>query len=154
MRPAGPQANATRVPSTQRLLHTLVAPVGRPLNYKKGRGLEMGEGLGPKRRRSEDASLPKKERVRIPRSNRNQGRWLLMTTLQRPRVADQSWFEEFDELERQGFVWHFDRHDWEPAHGRACICCGADMDFRCFELQDIAYRAYALCVMCGWWMEF
>jgi len=74
--------------------------------------------------------------------------------LDRPRIADRSGMEEFDDLSEQGFVWRFDRSDWETAPSRVCTRCGEDMEFRGFERGDVAYRAYALCVMCGWWKEF
>jgi hypothetical protein len=72
----------------------------------------------------------------------------------RPRIATRSWFEEVDDLDAQGFVWGFDSTDWEAARPRMCTRCGEEMDFRGFERGDVAYRAYALCIMCGWWMEF
>lgn len=78
----------------------------------------------------------------------------MIVRLDRPRIADRTWMEEFDDLSDQGFVWHCDRHDWGGALAPVCTRCGESMDFRGFELKDIAYRAYALCVMCGWWMEF
>jgi hypothetical protein len=70
----------------------------------------------------------------------------------RPRLGEQSWFEEFDELEAEGFVWRSD-HDCSLLHTRACSKCSEDMEVRMFERRDIAYRAYVLCVMCGWWLE-
>jgi hypothetical protein len=70
----------------------------------------------------------------------------------RPRAAERSWFEEFDDLEGEGFVWRYD-HDCSLMHKRVCIQCGEDMEVRMFERRDISYRAYALCVMCGWWFE-
>jgi hypothetical protein len=78
----------------------------------------------------------------------------MIRRLDRPRIADRSWMEEFDELSAQGFVWRFDSNDWETARSNVCNRCGEDMDFRGFEHGDVAYRAYALCVICGWWMEF
>ena len=78
----------------------------------------------------------------------------MIVRLDRPRIATRSWMEEFDDLFAQGFVWRFDRNDWGVARSRMCTRCGADMDFRGFERGDVAYRAYALCVMCGWWVEF
>ena len=67
----------------------------------------------------------------------------------RPPTAQRSWFEEFDELDAAGFVWHS-----EYSSGtRTCFCCGEDMEVRLFERRDVSYRAYALCVMCGWWFE-
>ena len=78
----------------------------------------------------------------------------MIMRLDRPRIADRSWIEEFDDLSVQGFVWRFDRNDWEAARSNVCTRCGEDMDFRGFEHGDVAYRAYALCVICGWWMEF
>jgi hypothetical protein len=78
----------------------------------------------------------------------------MIVRLDRPRIATRSWMEEFDDLSAQGFVWRFDRNDWEAARSRICTRCGEDMDFRGFERGDVSYRAYALCVMCGWWMEF
>jgi hypothetical protein len=69
-----------------------------------------------------------------------------------PRAAERSWFEEFDDLEGEGFVWRSD-HDCSLMHKRVCIQCGEDMEARMFERRDISYRAYALCVMCGWWCE-
>lgn len=113
----------------------------------------MGAEHDPKRRRSQDASASM-ERVRTPGGDQDQGRWLLMTTLQRPRVADRPWFEEFDELTEQGFLWHFDRHEWALRRTPNCRCCGVDMELRGFERGDLAYRAYALCLSCGWWIEF
>ncbi len=77
----------------------------------------------------------------------------MIRRLDRPRIADRSWMEEFDDLSVQGFVWRFDRNDWEIGHSNVCIRCGEEMEFRGFDLIDIAYRAYALCFMCGWWME-
>ena len=74
--------------------------------------------------------------------------------LDRPRIADRSWMKEFDDLAEQGFVWRVDRSGWETARSRVCARCGEDMDVRGFERGDVAYRAYALCVMCGWWLEF
>jgi hypothetical protein len=67
----------------------------------------------------------------------------------RPRTAQRSWFEEFDELEAAGFVW---RSEYSSGT-RTCFCCGEDMEVRLFERRDVSYRAYALCVMCGWWFE-
>jgi hypothetical protein len=37
--------------------------------------------------------------------------------------------------------------------------CGEDMDLRAFKLigpkgELIAYRTYAVCAMCRWWVEF
>ncbi|MDQ3766903.1 MAG: hypothetical protein M3346_06110 [Actinomycetota bacterium] len=78
----------------------------------------------------------------------------MIVRLERPRIADRSWMEEFDDLSEQGFVWRCDRSDWETARSSVCTRCGEDMDFRGFERGDVAYRAYALCVMCGWWLEF
>lgn len=78
----------------------------------------------------------------------------MIVRLGRPRAATCSWMEEFDELSAQGFVWRFDRNDWEVARSRVCTRCGEEMDFRGFERGDVAYRAYSLCVMCGWWVEF
>lgn len=67
----------------------------------------------------------------------------------RQRTAQRSWFEEFDELEAAGFVW---RSKYSSGT-RTCYCCGEDMEVRLFERRDVSYRAYALCVMCGWWFE-
>jgi hypothetical protein len=67
----------------------------------------------------------------------------------RPRTAQRSWFEEFDELEAAGFVW---RSEYSSGT-KTCFCCGEDMEVRLFERRDVSYRAYALCVMCGWWFE-
>ena len=66
------------------------------------------------------------------------------------RTAQRSWFEEFDELEAAGFVW---RSEYSSGTTRTCFCCGEDMEVRLFERRDVSYRAYALCVMCGWWFE-
>lgn len=67
----------------------------------------------------------------------------------RQQTAQHSWFEEFDELETAGFVW---RSEYSCGT-RICFCCGEDMEVRLFERRDVSYRAYALCVMCGWWFE-
>ncbi len=73
----------------------------------------------------------------------------------RPRIGDRTWMEEFDDLSAQGFVWRCDDdNDWGVALSRKCTRCREDMEFRGFERGDVSYRAYALCVMCGWWMEF
>lgn len=86
--------------------------------------------------------------------SRLQGINLLRLTLPRPRVADRDWMEEFDELTEQGFVWHCDRDEWSAQLPPMCWRCGDEMELRGFQRGDVAYRAYALCVMCGWWMEF
>jgi hypothetical protein len=78
----------------------------------------------------------------------------MIMRLDRPRIADRTWMEEFDDLSAQGFVWRCDDNDWGVAQPRKCTRCEEDMDFRGFAQGDVAYRAYALCVMCGWWMEF
>ena len=70
----------------------------------------------------------------------------------RQRIAEQSWFAEFDELEDDGFVWRSD-YDSSQLGSRLCFCCGEAMEMRLFERRDVSYRAYALCVMCGWWFE-
>ena len=70
----------------------------------------------------------------------------------RVRPARRSWFEEFDELEAAGYLWRSDQ-DCKSLHTRACSHCGEEMEVRLFERRDVAYRAYALCVMCGWWLE-
>ena len=74
--------------------------------------------------------------------------------LDRPRMADRSWMDEFDDLSARGFVWRCGDNDWGVALSRQCTRCEEAMEFRGFERGDVAYRAYALCVMCGWWMEF
>ncbi len=91
---------------------------------------------------------------RQSRGGREQGISLLRLTRQGPRVADRYWTEEFDELTDHGFVWHYDRHDWTMSRPVACHRCGDEMELRGFQRGDAAYRAYALCVMCGWWIEF
>jgi hypothetical protein len=70
----------------------------------------------------------------------------------RLRAAERSWFEEFDELEADGYLWRCD-HNCTIMHTTACSHCGEVMEVRLFERRDIAYRAYALCVVCGWWVE-
>jgi hypothetical protein len=70
----------------------------------------------------------------------------------RPRASRRSWFEEFDELTAKGFVWRSDQ-DCSQLHKRICGHCGEDMEVRLFERRDVSYRAYVLCVMCGWWLE-
>jgi hypothetical protein len=70
----------------------------------------------------------------------------------RPRAAERTWFEEFDELDSEGFVWRSD-HDCSSLHTHVCSRCGEEMEVRMFERRDVSYRAYALCVMCGWWLE-
>ena len=62
-----------------------------------------------------------------------------------------TWFEEFDELDASGFVWRSDH--CSEVDSKVCLCCGEDMEVRLFERRDVSYRAYALCVMCGWWFE-
>jgi hypothetical protein len=70
----------------------------------------------------------------------------------RPRAVVRSWFEEFDELAAKGFVWRSDL-DFSELRARVCTRCGEDMEVRLFERRDVSYRVYALCVMCGWWLE-
>ena len=70
----------------------------------------------------------------------------------RPRAAQRSWFEEFDDLDTQGFVWRSD-HDCSSLSRSVCDRCGEDMEVRLFQRRDVSYRVYALCVMCGWWLE-
>lgn len=69
----------------------------------------------------------------------------------RQGIVQRSWFEEFDELEAAGFVWRSDH--CSDIGTKICFCCGEDMEMRLFERRDVSYRAYALCVMCGWWFE-
>lgn len=75
-----------------------------------------------------------------------------MIVERRVRTARRSWFEEFDELEADGYLWRSD-HDCTLLNTTACRQCGEEMEVRLFERRDICYRAYALCVMCGWWLE-
>lgn len=70
----------------------------------------------------------------------------------RPRLAERSWFEEFDDLEIRGFVWRSE-HDCSSLCKSECDCCGEEMEVRLFGLRDISYRVYMLCTMCGWWLE-
>ncbi len=53
----------------------------------------------------------------------------MIMRLDRPRIADRSWIEEFDALSAQGFVWRFDRNDWEVGHSNVCVRCAEDMEF-------------------------
>ena len=75
-----------------------------------------------------------------------------MIAQRRPRAAVRSWFEEFDELAGKGFVWRSD-YDCAQLHAKVCTGCCEDMEVRLFEQRDVSYRVYALCVMCGWWLE-
>lgn len=70
----------------------------------------------------------------------------------RRRVAERSWFEEIDLLDVRGFVWCSD-HDCSSLHRTVCDECGEDLEVRLFARRDVSYRVYALCIMCGWWLE-
>ncbi|MDQ3662212.1 MAG: hypothetical protein M3454_14370 [Actinomycetota bacterium] len=68
--------------------------------------------------------------------------------------SDAGGLEEFDALTELGLVWSSDRDDWAMRGSAKCPYCSEEMELRGFEQGDRAYRAYALCVICGWWMEF
>jgi hypothetical protein len=75
-----------------------------------------------------------------------------MIVYSRPRAAERSWFEEFDDLDIRGFVWRSD-HGCSSFRKSACDRCGEEMEVRLFERRDVSYRVYVLCIMCGWWLE-
>ncbi len=75
------------------------------------------------------------------------------------RVADRAWVFEYmallEEDYRECLGQRSDRH---AARHTRCRC-GEDMDLRAFELvgpahELIAYRPFAVCPMCRWWVEF
>lgn len=75
------------------------------------------------------------------------------------RSADRSWVFEYmallDEDYRECLGRSVDRH---TARHMRCRC-SEDMDLRAFELvgpttELIAYRPFAVCPMCRWWIEF
>lgn len=39
----------------------------------------------------------------------------MIVRLDRPRIADRTWMEEFDDLFVRGFEWRCDDNDWEVA---------------------------------------
>jgi len=75
------------------------------------------------------------------------------------RLADRSWIIEYMGLLDDGYFEcarpAIDRH---AARHMRCRC-GEDMDLRAFEKRGpdnelLAYRPFALCPACGWWLEF
>lgn len=78
---------------------------------------------------------------------------------QHARLADRSWVIEFMHLlDEDYFEYRGRAADREAARHMRCRC-GEDMDVRAFELvgpegELIAYRTFALCPMCKWWVEF
>jgi hypothetical protein len=75
------------------------------------------------------------------------------------RLADRSWvFEYMALLDEEYRECRGHSSDRNAARHMRC-CCGEDMDLRAFQLvgpaqELIAYRPFAVCPMCGWWVEF
>lgn len=75
------------------------------------------------------------------------------------RLADRSWvFEYMALLDEEYRECVGQRSDRNAARHMRCRC-GEDMDLRAFELvgpshELIAYRPFAICPMCHWWIEF
>jgi hypothetical protein len=79
------------------------------------------------------------------------------------RRPKRSWWRQYVALLDEGFVAHdhggfYLRSDYDRARRTVCDC-GEDMDFRGFEKRGpkgerLAYRPFAVCVMCGLWFEF
>ncbi|MDQ3878592.1 MAG: hypothetical protein M3290_09635 [Actinomycetota bacterium] len=75
------------------------------------------------------------------------------------RHADRSWWREYVSLIEEGYI--DCPGSWSERHAaRHMRCkCGEDMDLRAVEKigpegELIAYRTYAVCSMCKWWVEF
>jgi len=75
------------------------------------------------------------------------------------RLADRSWIIEYMALLDEDYVeCSGSAADRNIARHIRCRC-GEDMDLRAFQLvgparELIAYRPFALCPMCRWWVEF
>lgn len=75
------------------------------------------------------------------------------------RTAGRSWVVEFMALLDDDFV-EVGGRDSDRTAARHMRCrCGEDMDLRAFEKRGpdrelIAYRPFAICPMCQWWIEF
>lgn len=75
------------------------------------------------------------------------------------RRADRSWLMEYMGLIDKEYAECCGRGlEREAARHMRCRC-GEDMDLRAFKLagpigEIIAYRTFALCPMCRWWVEF
>lgn len=75
------------------------------------------------------------------------------------RLADRSWVFEYMALLDEDYRECIGRRpDRDVARHMRCRC-GEDMDLRAFELvgpahELIAYRPFAVCLTCKWWVEF
>lgn len=75
------------------------------------------------------------------------------------RAADRSWIVEYMSLLDDDYRECRGRSSDRAAARHMRCRCGEDMDLRAFEMAGpahelIAYRSFALCPMCRWWVEF
>ena len=75
------------------------------------------------------------------------------------RLADRSWLIEYMSLLDEDYTECCGRESDRNAARHMNCRCGEDMDLRAFQLvgadgELVAYRPFALCPMCRWWIEF
>ncbi len=80
-------------------------------------------------------------------------RWVMAVRLDRLRTSTRSWIEEFDNLSLHSAWWRCQRSDWEISRSSLCTV-REKMDFRARARRGCLCRVFALCVMCGRWLDF